>query len=78
MLFLEGWKSMNVVWDWGGGGNGKERMVWMLFCIPFFFGFSQCFLKAFNQRLITVHNGWAHSGKNRWLREFFQSVGALT
>ena len=56
----------------GMGGNGKERMVWMLFCIPFFFGFSQCFLKAFNQRLITVHNGGPIAEKIAGSGSFFK------
>ena len=37
----------------------------------FFFFFPQCFLKAFNQRLITVHVGWAHEGVKHWPRKFF-------
>ncbi|KAM4093792.1 hypothetical protein ACB094_06G145800 [Castanea mollissima] len=31
----------------------------------------KCFLKAFNQRLITVHAGWANGGVKCWPRKFF-------
>ena len=44
----------------------------------FFFGFPSYSLKNFNQRLITVHNGWANCGINRWPMEFFQSAVAWT
>ena len=42
--------------------------------IYIYIGFPQCFLKTFNQKLITIHDGRAHRGVNRWLNEFFQSV----
>ena len=37
----------------------------------FFFCFLQCFLKTFNQRLITVHARWAHEWVKRWPKKFF-------
>ena len=36
MLFLEGWKSMNVVWD-GGEWEGKDGLDAVLHSILFWF-----------------------------------------
>ena len=43
-----------------------------------FFFLAQFILKTFNRRLITVRDGWAHSGINHWPREFFQNAGSQT
>ena len=50
----------------------KKFASWIKVCkITYFF-------KTFNEKLITVHDGWAHSGVNRWAMEFFQSVYVWT